>query len=303
MILETLSLMKERTRAIPMVKQISKALCSPMWLSTQTTAYCLIAMSKYVGRDDAAGDLNFAYKLNGGTREKKTTRFSMSQIPLKITGTTGGSIEVENTSKGALFARVVMRGIPETGDQTDAESNLNLAIVYKNKAGVEIDPSELEQGTDFIAEVTITNPGERGEYRDLALAQVFPSGWEIHNTRLFGPVDAPSDYNEESYDGSDEETMEGEPEEEDDSDYEYDYYYGRRYVQKIEYQDFRDDRVYSYFHLRPHKSQKVVISLNAAYVGKYYLPTISCEAMYDNTVSARRAGRWIEVVEEKETAP
>jgi len=37
--------------------------------------------------------------------------------------------------------------------------------------------------------------------------------------------------------------------------------------------------------------------LNATYLGEYYLPTISCEAMYDNGISARKAGRWVKVVQ------
>jgi hypothetical protein len=36
--------------------------------------------------------------------------------------------------------------------------------------------------------------------------------------------------------------------------------------------------------------------LNPSYLGKFYLPTVSCEAMYDNTINARIAGNWVEVV-------
>jgi uncharacterized protein YfaS (alpha-2-macroglobulin family) len=38
------------------------------------------------------------------------------------------------------------------------------------------------------------------------------------------------------------------------------------------------------------------IVLNAAYVGRYYLPTVYCEAMYDNTINSRKPGKWVEVV-------
>ena len=36
--------------------------------------------------------------------------------------------------------------------------------------------------------------------------------------------------------------------------------------------------------------------LNAAYLGRYYLPSVSVEAMYDATINARVKGRWIQVV-------
>ena len=37
---------------------------------------------------------------------------------------------------------------------------------------------------DFLVEITIANPGLRGDYNEMALTQILPSGWEIHNTRL-----------------------------------------------------------------------------------------------------------------------
>ena len=38
------------------------------------------------------------------------------------------------------------------------------------------------------------------------------------------------------------------------------------------------------------------ILLNASYLGKYYLPGLQCEAMYDNDFLARTKGQWVEVV-------
>ena len=122
-----------------------------------------------------------------------------------------------------------------------------------------IDVTKLEQGTDFIAEVQITNPGTKGEYLQMALSQIFPSGWEIHNTRM----------------------------EEAESVIKSDY---------PTYQDIRDDRVYTYFNISPYKTSTFRLVLNAAYVGRYYLPTIYCEAMYDNTINSRKPGKWVTVV-------
>ena len=62
------------------------------------------------------------------------------------------------------------------------------------------------------------------------------------------------------------------------------------------YQDIRDDRVYTYFDIRTHGSNNYVIQLNAAYLGKYYLPAVYCEAMYDETVNSLIPGRWVEIV-------
>jgi uncharacterized protein YfaS (alpha-2-macroglobulin family) len=37
------------------------------------------------------------------------------------------------------------------------------------------------------------------------------------------------------------------------------------------------------------------IALNATYSGKFYLPSVNVEAMYDNTVNARIPGQWVVV--------
>ena len=61
------------------------------------------------------------------------------------------------------------------------------------------------------------------------------------------------------------------------------------------YRDIRDDRVYTYFDLRPNESKTFRVNLNATYTGKFYLPSVNAEAMYDHTIYGRKAGRWVEV--------
>ena len=41
---------------------------------------------------------------------------------------------------------------------------------------------------------------------------------------------------------------------------------------------------------------RFVTRLNAAYLGRYYLPSVSVEAMYDATKNARSKGQWVQVV-------
>lgn len=60
------------------------------------------------------------------------------------------------------------------------------------------------------------------------------------------------------------------------------------------YQNFRDDRSYAYFDL-PHSSSKTfTIRATATYAGRFYLPSISCEAMYDGSINAALPGKWCE---------
>jgi uncharacterized protein YfaS (alpha-2-macroglobulin family) len=258
MILETLTLMGKRDKATYLVKKISKALCSDMWMSTQTTAYSLLAMSKYAGKSGAKRDMNFTYQLNGGAAQTVTAQSLVKQVEIKGAGVHSGNITVVNKSGAILYARIVSEGIPKIGDATTSHNELEMKVVYKDMDGDEIDPSNMEQGTDFYSEVTLTNPGNRGVYSDLALTQVFPAGWEILNTRLDG-----------------EENSEG--------------------IDIPRYQDVRDDRVNTFFDLKKGESKTFRVYLNSSYHGEFYLPTVAAEAMYDAAINARQAGRWVKV--------
>ena len=63
-----------------------------------------------------------------------------------------------------------------------------------------------------------------------------------------------------------------------------------------EYVDIRDDRVQRYFSLNAGESIFFETRLNAAYLGRFYLPGTSVEAMYDANQHARLKGQWIEVI-------
>jgi hypothetical protein len=262
-ILETLSLMGKRDKATPLMKELSKSLCSSEWMSTQTTAYTLLAMAKYVGKAGMKSELNFAYHFNTSADESAISQLPVKQVEMNLKGAQPGSFSMKNNSKGLLYARIMVEGIPKTGDQISSQNDLEMKIVYKKLDGSELAPDKIAQGTDFYAEVTVTNPGLRGDYAEMALTQIFPSGWEILNTRLDNAENTSTN------------------------------------LATPRYQDIRDDRVYTFFDLKRKETKTFRIYLNASYLGSYYLPAIYSEAMYDASINARQAGKWVNVVREE----
>lgn len=254
-ILEMLSIMDRRDEAEALVQSLSDRLCTQNWYSTQTTAYTLLAMAEYAGKGRNERNMKFEYRLkNSGTWQKVS--FNSPVWELELDRIAVGELQFRNKSGGPLFPRLVLDGIPMEGDNTSANNGLNMTLAYTNLNGKEIDPRKLEQGTDFMAKVTLKNPTRRN-YREMVLNQIFPSGWEIHNVRLDG--------NEAKGD-------------------------------RPTYQDVRDDRVYTFFDVKAGKSKTFYVMLNAAYLGRYYHPSITSEAMYDHTINARIGGDWVEIV-------
>jgi len=67
-------------------------------------------------------------------------------------------------------------------------------------------------------------------------------------------------------------------------------------VSKYDYRDVRDDRIHYYFSLKKGEEKSFSLMANAAYKGRYYLPAVNVEAMYDGTMQARVKGEWIDIV-------
>jgi len=257
MILESLILLNRKENAFEMLKNISDLMNQRDWLSTQTAAWCLSSAASFAEKYfKEDANADFDISVNGKTT-KMRTKIPIVKIPAELKSNGKIQVEYKNNGNNASFVRVVAKGIPTGIDSTTASKNLVMKIRYINSNNEEINPTTLKQGEDFKLEVTVKHPGQRVNYEEMVLSTVFPSGWEIINKRL---NDIPQNENS-----------------------------------NFEYQDIRDDRVYTYFDLNMNQQKIFVIQLNATYAGKYYQPSVKCEAMYDNSVHAQEAGRVVEV--------
>ncbi len=258
-ILETLLLLNDRTKAFELVKEISERLSNyNYWMSTQSLAWSLKSVGTFAAAEQK-GELKFTYNYNG-KEVSASTELSIAQVSLPVEGVNSGNLKVVSASKGALFVRLISEGVPARGQEEDESKNLSLSVSYADAKGNVMEVDRLAQGTELVATVSVFNPGIRGIYKNLALNQIFPSGWEINNLRLTG----------------------------DDST--------RQTGDVPTYQDIRDDRVYTYFDLSANQRKTFKVLLTASYAGSYYLPAVSCEAMYDNSVYARKKGKVVAVV-------
>jgi alpha-2-macroglobulin len=258
--LETLLLTGDRVKGFELLKEISASLSNTnYWMSTQTVAWCLKSAGAFASTEKR-GALKFNYTYNGKDIDA-STELPIAQVTLPVDHVKSGVLKVVSASKGSLFVRLITEGTPARGNEVEESNNLNLSISYTDTDGKPIDITRLEQGTEFIASVSIQNPGVRGNYQNMALNQIFPSGWEINNLRL---DDAAS----------------------------------RLTGDVPTYQDIRDDRVYTYFDLNAGQRKNFKVLLTASYSGTFYLPAVSCEAMYDRSVYARNKGQVVEVVKQ-----
>ncbi len=164
-------------------------------------------------------------------------------------------LNVANPGGGNLYVTAYVAGVPPAGAEKAQESNLRLEVVYRDIEDNAVDPARLDQGSDLKVEISVTNLS-KAALSNVALTHIVPSGCQIANPRLF--IDEPS----------------------------------RGYY---DYQDVRDDRILTYFGLGAGAKKTFTAVLNASYSGRFYLPGISVESMYDPDFHANTTGKWVEI--------
>ncbi|MBR1575408.1 MAG: hypothetical protein IJ654_03050 [Bacteroidales bacterium] len=225
------------------------------YMSTQSTAWALYALCDYAANMAGQG-ISGTARTGGKTLSVETPK-SLAARTLLVDAPSGRqTLTLTNKGTAPVYAVTSMTGIPAAGEEQAQSAGLSMEIRYIDEKGAALDVSALQRGQLFKAVTVITNRSGAA-VRDIALAERFPSGWEIKNERVYKT--------------------------------------GFAYPAGITYQDFRDDRVYSFFNLGAGESVTVSLSLTATYPGRFYLPAVSCEAMYDSSVTAVVPGRWVEV--------
>jgi len=254
MLLETYVYMGSQTEAYKVLQKLSTRLSDQQWMSTQTTAYSLLAVSKYVEVNQSDKGMQAAISYDGNnTNWSSQKAIYRGDIPPNGLS----SLSVKNQGQSTIFATLTITGTPPPGEEPAQSENLVANVRYVDNRGRSIQPDSLSMGESFDILVTIKNNYDLGSVRDLALTQILPSGWEIQNDRL-----------------------------NDQQSGEYSHF---------TYQDIRDDRVYTYFNLSRDDLKTFKLTVTAAYPGKYYLPGVQAEAMYNASISAKKTGKWVYV--------
>ncbi|WNH08778.1 alpha-2-macroglobulin family protein [Thalassobellus suaedae] len=255
MALETMVLTKN-SKMRELAEYIAKDLSSNRWMSTQTTAYSLLAMAKMVNANGGK-----ALSLNYSINEKTETINSKNAIAERTLQVLDGSntLSFTNNKSNLVYVRILNSGKLPLGQELAEQRGLSVTIAYKDLKGNIIDVSKLQQGQDFVATVNVSNLKDE-RVNDIALTQIFPSGWEIVNTRFTD--------------------------------------FGSSTTNQARFTDIRDDRVNFYFDLPEkgkHSTKTFNVMLNASYLGTYYLYGVQAEAMYDNDYLVRTKGQWVTV--------
>ena len=261
-VLYTLTLLKKDEQALPLLKEICDNFNNNNWYSTQSIAWGLFSYMKWTEMIPVDNNSPAKIKiiLNGDKSDQTILSKQVWSKDIKMTNG-NNSLIVENNSEKPLYVTLTRRGTPLISDITREDKGLSIKIDYVNMDLKPVDQKNLEQGSDLMMVVKVTN-NTFTMVENIALTQMVPSGWEIQNTRLF---EADYGIKESTYD----------------------------------YRDFRDDRVNTYFALNQGETKTFILILNAAFKGEFYQPSVWCEAMYTANCYSRYPGNSVKVTGQK----
>ncbi|MEG1587423.1 MAG: hypothetical protein RR346_11185, partial [Bacteroidales bacterium] len=223
--------------------------------NTAGTATAFTALTRYYKKFPPSKNMNFDIKMNekvNAISSEKT--LWMSEIELNKKTET---VEITNNSKGTLFVESTCSGIPKQGNQFATANGIDMEIRYTTMNGRPIDIRSLEQGTNFMMEISVTNTSGI-LLNSLMVHQMVPAGWEIINRNFLLGTE--------------------------------------RYPAGITYQTYGDDYIASFIPAFPVGKQITIpVQITASYAGIYYMPISSCKGMYNLSYYATSEGMEVEV--------
>lgn len=158
--------------------------------------------------------------------------------------------------------------------QTATVKNTGKRILYGTliSSGMSLPGKEIKSSSGISMTVTQTTAQKTGDNVEITVKIRNSTGRQLDNLALTIPVATCYEFtNERLSAGSDWSSS------------------------SFDYQDFRDDAIYTYFDLEDSETKSFKFTATAAFSGNFYIPSIHCEAMYDNSISAVEPGKYVQI--------
>ncbi|ACL69722.1 alpha-2-macroglobulin family protein [Halothermothrix orenii] len=244
-----------------LVDDISEEASSGRWGTTQENAFALLAIGKALdqkGNEEYTGQLYLDGTEIGNFNQKK-------QLVIKDKGLGGKKITITMEGKGTAYYYARASGIPELNKIIEKDNGIKVTRKFYNKAGDEIDTSEIIQGELIIAEITVE--ADRNKVNNVVVVDMLPAGLEIENPRLGS---------RSRLEWAEESTL------------------------PIEYQDIRDDRLLLFTTIKNKgRKYKYYYTLRAVTAGEFTLPPVKAECMYEPELNSISSSGQIKVIRGK----
>ncbi|MBQ1590454.1 MAG: alpha-2-macroglobulin, partial [Treponema sp.] len=179
----TLTLLNDSHNSGYAAKTVAGNLSGDRWLSTQETAWSLLALLPYYnGKESGKAE----YKITANNKQTSGSMTKQTVIEnLAASDESVQTAEIKNTGKKTLYGVLTAKGTSVPGTEQARNDGLSLSVSYLDSNGSTVYPGSLKQGDDFKIHVRILNTSGK-KVENIAFTLPIPTGWEISNDRIGG---------------------------------------------------------------------------------------------------------------------
>lgn len=249
----------ETERAGLMAQKISTQLIEhDQYYSTQTTAFALMSMAIYAKYLPESEQSGIKVKWQS-LIEPVVLEDAITVFPLGIDGDES-DILLENTSALPIYVDVISEGTPKIFEDKSASNQLSIDVIHTRNTSREGNQLRVKKGDDY----------KQGDDYEVRVVVQNKSSGELKYLALTVPVASGFEIRSDSSEAN---------------------------LRKLyDFQDVRDDRIFTYFDLKKGEKKTFYYTVNATYQGRYYQSAVMVKDMYDDSISAKNAGHWIDIV-------
>jgi uncharacterized protein YfaS (alpha-2-macroglobulin family) len=211
------------------------------YYTTQETAFGLMALGKSL-----KGRQPSEYQGEIWLDSEKMASFGTADTVIKKDDGEGKQVKINIQGRGPCYYYWYFSGIKKDGRFEEYDRGLKVNRIYLDRSGYPLDYRNVKQSSIVVAKITMTALADNLD--NVIVTDMLPAGLEIENPRL-GSRDVISWIGDKSV--------------------------------TPDYMDIRDDRLSIYLNLRKGRTVQFYYLLRAVTAGRFVLPPVSAEAMYD----------------------
>jgi alpha-2-macroglobulin len=247
-----------------LAQRVADSLASePSWgyYNTQELVWGVTGLGKWVTATAAKGAADGKLTADGTVINPRTTKIKSNDKTwslIRASEYKSLTLDVPQATAG-MWLVINSEGVRPGNDYKTGGNGMSVSRTYKTLDSTEVDLTKgtLHLGDLVFVEVDIENTSG-ATIQNIALVDRLPAGFEIENPRL-GRTTKPDWVKDEDQWATD-------------------------------FMNMRDDRLEAFGSLPAYTSKKLVYTVRAVTAGKFTLPPIEAEAMYDATIWARAKG-------------
>ena len=158
-------------------RQLSRQMKAAPWLSTQESAFALLALGK-IARQNARSTATASLFIDG----KPAGSFDGKDLTLR--NVANRNVSIRTAGQGSLYYFWETEGISASGQVKEEDAYLKVRRQFLNRDGVPLGTPTFRQNDLVVVRITIEAGDAAGEIKNVAITDLLPAGLEIENPRI-----------------------------------------------------------------------------------------------------------------------